>query len=1068
MLLLITQRVLAHDEDGDCGDDYNDHHPGHVALQLTAEQAKSLQPFTKDFAIPSMLAVKSIAQQPSLWAKTRDAQLARVLVLETTNAILRILNRLDRSYTVASNRYVSLASVEYRATAVAFLASFVLAQQKYVVAETPTMKANLVYATTAKATVEAMKSTVTVVTEIRANYRRTETLTVAQAKSIQAVVKQNEPPLQAVTTIAATAQVWQKTESVQVVAQKMAAATVKQNQDVYVAATTAAATATYKVADMTYKVVAEYEMARVAETTYVAVTTAQYQATYRQSYQYVAANAVVAKQIATGQIPPQHDLTVTGKGPTDLFVGDDANYEVTVTNNGPGDVDNLAVTVTLPSEAVTNEPGCQAGPSGIVCLIQKGRLGAGETVTIAIPSYYPLPGSYRVTASVPTDNDLNAQDNRFDFAVTQVEAATTGLSASFAGSPVEANVGQPVTLTFTFMNSGRADAIDAQLRLDLASTDGATWTVDAATTSQGTYQVDPTGVTYEPGTVKANTTISMTVTYTPQSAGVVAATLSSTSVNYVATTTTYVTTIKETATVTVNTDANNPVEIASGTAAQVTYAVDTAVATAATVNVTATSPDQTVTATVVTVEQDGQALRCTPLQDGSLECPVQLTAAKTASITATVEADLNDPLAAQGQLRVTANVKTAAGAAGTATASITVVRAANTVAFSSTEYTARENDRLVAVTVVRSDASVTAAVALRTVDGTAAADRDYKAVNTVLNFAVGEKSKNVDIEVIDNTLVDGDRDFFVELSEPRGNVPFARARVNIVDDEVGCVPLPESDDIACSDGKDNDCDGSVDCADSDCLGTRFCVSDLSVQVSPSQQAGTTGTPLAYGIHVINAGPLDATVTVTVPLQRSATLISITSTEGDVCRQDVGFAECTFNMKAASGSDITVVKSYQAAGVYPDKVTVATPFDPDLSGNEATYTAIIDGCIDPQFCFSDLSVQVSPSQQAGTVGVPLAYGIHVINAGPLDATVTVTVPLQRGATLNSITSTEGDVCRQDVGFAECVFRMKASTGSDITVVKTYQAPGDYPDKVTVATPSDPDLSGNEATYTAVIQ
>ena len=72
-------------------------------------------------------------------------------------------------------------------------------------------------------------------------------------------------------------------------------------------------------------------------------------------------------------------------------------------------------------------------------------------------------------------------------------------------------------------------------------------------------------------------------------------------------------------------------------------------------------------------------------------------------------------------------------------------------------------------TITRSgDISDTAHVDYVTMDGTAKAGSDYTAVNGTLDFAVGESTKTIAIEVTGDTLSEYDERFYVELSNSVG------------------------------------------------------------------------------------------------------------------------------------------------------------------------------------------------------------------------------------------------------------------------------------------------------------
>ena len=57
-------------------------------------------------------------------------------------------------------------------------------------------------------------------------------------------------------------------------------------------------------------------------------------------------------------------------------------------------------------------------------------------------------------------------------------------------------------------------------------------------------------------------------------------------------------------------------------------------------------------------------------------------------------------------------------------------------------------------------------VGVRTVDDTANAGEDYKAIDEVLEFASNEKSKTIEVEIVDDNEWEPDEDFLIELYDP--------------------------------------------------------------------------------------------------------------------------------------------------------------------------------------------------------------------------------------------------------------------------------------------------------------
>jgi hypothetical protein len=106
-----------------------------------------------------------------------------------------------------------------------------------------------------------------------------------------------------------------------------------------------------------------------------------------------------------------------------------------------------------------------------------------------------------------------------------------------------------------------------------------------------------------------------------------------------------------------------------------------------------------------------------------------------------------------------------------------------------TSYTVRENAGYVDVRVMRQGAELgTETVQLVTVNGTAAAGRDYTAFAGTVAFASGETTKVVRIPIRDNLTANPDRQFTVVLSSGLSGPLQQRATVTILDDETALIP----------------------------------------------------------------------------------------------------------------------------------------------------------------------------------------------------------------------------------------------------------------------------------------
>jgi predicted extracellular nuclease len=83
-----------------------------------------------------------------------------------------------------------------------------------------------------------------------------------------------------------------------------------------------------------------------------------------------------------------------------------------------------------------------------------------------------------------------------------------------------------------------------------------------------------------------------------------------------------------------------------------------------------------------------------------------------------------------------------------------------------------------------------ASVAYATADGTATAGSDYRAASGTLTIAEGESSATLAIELIDDTLVEGNEVFYVDFSDVSGaRLGTTRATATIIDDDFNRIPI---------------------------------------------------------------------------------------------------------------------------------------------------------------------------------------------------------------------------------------------------------------------------------------
>ena len=110
----------------------------------------------------------------------------------------------------------------------------------------------------------------------------------------------------------------------------------------------------------------------------------------------------------------------------------------------------------------------------------------------------------------------------------------------------------------------------------------------------------------------------------------------------------------------------------------------------------------------------------------------------------------------------------------------------NQVQFDSASYSVQEDCTTVTITVTRSgDTSGAAAIDYSTVDVSASERSDYITALGTLQFAPGESSKSFAVLINEDSIVEGNETFNINLSNPKGTTlgPISSSVVTIVDDQ---------------------------------------------------------------------------------------------------------------------------------------------------------------------------------------------------------------------------------------------------------------------------------------------
>ena len=152
---------------------------------------------------------------------------------------------------------------------------------------------------------------------------------------------------------------------------------------------------------------------------------------------------------------------MTKTGPSSVVAGTEATYSMTVTNNGPTEADNVALSDPLPTgttfvSATSSEGSCTGGGT-VACLIGTLADGATATITVVVdvpPSFPPgaLTNTATVSSSTPDPNPAN------DTATTTAQVTDSADVALSKDGPAATVAGNAITWTVTATNLGPSDA----------------------------------------------------------------------------------------------------------------------------------------------------------------------------------------------------------------------------------------------------------------------------------------------------------------------------------------------------------------------------------------------------------------------------------------------------------------------------------------------------------------------------------------------------------------------------------------------------------------------------------
>jgi uncharacterized repeat protein (TIGR01451 family) len=212
----------------------------------------------------------------------------------------------------------------------------------------------------------------------------------------------------------------------------------------------------------------------------------------------------------TTDITAEVDLAVTKTGPATAEAGDTVTYEITVTNNGPGDSTGWTLTDTIPaglSGATTGTPGCGIGAGVLTCT--GGPLDEGDSTVVRISGTVAA-GTTSITnrATVTGNEDDPDPGNNTGTATTAIASVEI---VKKQNGPAAVRPGDTVTYTVTVTNRGGA-AVAASFTDNLSELlDDADY--NSASTTTGTVSYTEPVLTWQ-GTLDPGETATITFSVT--------------------------------------------------------------------------------------------------------------------------------------------------------------------------------------------------------------------------------------------------------------------------------------------------------------------------------------------------------------------------------------------------------------------------------------------------------------------------------------------------------------------------------------------------------------------------
>ena len=161
------------------------------------------------------------------------------------------------------------------------------------------------------------------------------------------------------------------------------------------------------------------------------------------------------------------DLSVTKTGPPTAVQNQQVSYQITVTNNGPSDAQNVTMTDNVPPQATFDSFSQNAGPTfncttgaTVTCTIATFPAGSQAIFTLTVMTNASVSGGMLNTANVSSSTPDPNNANNSASAATNIVTADIAVTKS---GPATVGAGSNITWTIVVTNNGPADAINVTL-----------------------------------------------------------------------------------------------------------------------------------------------------------------------------------------------------------------------------------------------------------------------------------------------------------------------------------------------------------------------------------------------------------------------------------------------------------------------------------------------------------------------------------------------------------------------------------------------------------------------------